>query len=93
MDVPQETVDENTNPDIPFSIAKTFLKNFCLYQYIISFHFVCGHGQVSLEDGGDGKLDLCFLENQQSVYMRKISICLLIEVFRNIFKFKCKYGV
>ena len=93
VDVPQQTVDENTNPDIPFSIAKTFLKNFCLYQYIISFHFVCGHGQVSLEDGGDGKLDLCFLENQQSVYMRKISICLLIEVFRNIFKFKCKYGV
>ena len=68
MDVPQETVDENTNPDISISNAKNISYIFFgLYQYIISFHFVCGHGQVSLEDGGDGKLDLCFLENQQSV--------------------------
>ena len=76
-----------------FQLQKHFIYFFGLYQYIISFHFVCGHGQVSLEDGGDGKLDLCFLENQQSVCVKKIIICFLIEVFKNIFKFKCKYGV
>ena len=71
MDVPQETVDENTNPDIPFSIAKTFHIFFLFVSIHYFFHFVCGHGQVSLEDGGDGKLDLCFLENQQSVCVKK----------------------
>ena len=94
MDVPQETVDENTNPDISISNAKNISYIFLVcINTLFLFYFVCGHGQVSLEDGGDGKLDLCFLENQQSVYMRKISICLLIEVFKNVFKFKRKYCV
>ena len=64
MDVPQQSVDENTNSDILISMAKTLYIFFGLYQDIFSFYFVCGHGQVRLEDGGDGKLDLCFLENQ-----------------------------
>ena len=35
MDVPQETVDENTNPDIPFSIAKTFH----IFFWFVSIHY------------------------------------------------------
>ena len=79
MDVPQETVDENTNPDISISNAKNISYIFLVcINTLFLFHFVCGHGQVSLEDGGDGKLDLCFLENQQSVVWKKsVFVCWL----------------